>query len=140
MRTVLKMAMLAMALALTPAAAQEATHGAPPLAGVWSIGDAKRCDAGPAWVFLADGYYAEVQLPAGPIGALGIWRDEGAAIAYTHTHLPFAGLEATMPVRRLRIIERTAERIAAIAPRGNTRIFHRCPPGTLQAPAGKDGH
>ena len=31
--------------------------------GIWSLGDTKNCETGPAWVFLADGYYAEVKLP-----------------------------------------------------------------------------
>lgn len=35
----------------------------PTMAGIWSLGDTKDCASGPAWVFLTDGYYAEVQLP-----------------------------------------------------------------------------
>ena len=58
-----------------------------------------------------DGYYAEVQLPDGAPAAVGIWRDEGDAIAYTHAHMPFEGHERPMRVRHLTIEERTAEKL-----------------------------
>lgn len=45
----------------TPVASIPATLSAMP--GVWSLGETRNCQAGPAWVFLAEGYYAEVKLP-----------------------------------------------------------------------------
>lgn len=73
-------ALIGTSLLVGPALAQD--DGTPAsLAGVWSLGETASCEAGPAWVFFADGYYAEVQPPDGAPAALGIWRDEGDAIA-----------------------------------------------------------
>ena len=59
------------------------------IAGVWSVGETQNCQNGPAWVFIADGYYVEVQLPDNGPQATGLWKDEGDAIAYTHDHTPY---------------------------------------------------
>lgn len=61
--------------------AQAATPDAAYMFGVWSLGETKNCDSGPARVFLADGYYAEVTLPDSRPSAIGLWKDEGSAIA-----------------------------------------------------------
>ncbi|MCK0099563.1 MULTISPECIES: hypothetical protein [Erythrobacteraceae] len=122
-----------------PALAQNDVTPAP-LAGVWSLGETASCESGPAWVFFADGYYAEVQLPDGAPAALRIWRDEGDAIAYTHAHMPFAGHERPMRVRHLTIEERSSERLVTRNYRGVARIFHRCPATSLKAPKGQSGH
>ena len=126
-------------ISIAPVSAQEQTTPAP-IAGVWSIGETQSCDSGPAWVFFADGYYAEVQLPDGAPAAVGIWRDEGDAIAYTHAHMPFEGHERPMRVRHLTIEERSAERLTMRNYRGDARVFHRCPAGSLKAPVGQSGH
>ena len=122
-----------------PALAQD--DGTPtPIAGVWSLGETASCESGPAWVFFADGFYAEVQLPDGAPAALGIWRDEGDAIAYTHAHMPFDGHEQPMRVRHLTIEERSSDRLVTRNYRGVARIFHRCPATSLKASEGQGGH
>ncbi len=129
----------AMALTFVPASAED--QGAPaPIAGVWSIGETRSCDAGPAWVFFADGYYAEVQLPDGAPSAVGIWRDESHAIAYTHAHMPFKGHEEPMKVRHLTIDERGAEKLITRNYRGESLLFHRCPASSLKAQNTSAGH
>lgn len=122
-----------LALLATPVAAEG-------LAGVWSIGEARNCVAGPAWVLFADGQYAEVTLPAGPISSVGVWKDEGQALAYTHAHLPFAGLEKPGTMRRMAMTARTADRLDMVSPTGRARAFHRCPADRLKAPAGAAAH
>lgn len=124
---------IAAAMIAAPAAASD-------LAGVWSLGEARNCDAGPAWVFFADGYYAEVTLPSSEAHALGLWRDEGKAVAYTHTHMPFAGHEKPMEQKRLTVVERTAEKLSTTNYRGVPRIFHRCPASALKASPGTAAH
>lgn len=119
-----------------PAYAQQSD----PIAGVWSLGDQPSCDTGPAWVFFADGFYAEVELPDGQPSAVGIWRDEGEAIAYTHAHMPFEGHASAMSVRHLTVERRTAERLDTRNYRGVARIFHRCPANALKAPSGPSQH
>ena len=118
----------ALILSSVPASAQDQSTLVP-IAGVWSLGETRSCDSGPAWVFFADG-------PA----AVGIWRDEGDAIAYTHAHMPFEGHERPMRVRHLTIEERTAEKLTTRNYRGVTRTFHRCPANSLKVPAGQDAH
>jgi hypothetical protein len=125
--------------------AQDVAAPAPPpaqsyLPGVWALGETRNCEAGPAWVFLADGYYVEVTLPNSGPSAVGLWRDEGGAIAYTHSHMPFADRNAPNELRRLIVEERAPDRLATRNYRGVARIFHRCPPGALRAPDGQAAH
>lgn len=131
------LALAAAAQAQTPSAA-----GAGPTAlpGIWSLGETKNCSAGPAWVFLADGYYAEVKLPDGGPFATGLWRDEGGAIAYTHSHMPFPDMLTANELRRLTVVERSADKLATRNYRGVARVFHRCPAGSLKTPAGQGEH
>lgn len=91
-------------------------------------------------MFFADGFYAEVELPDGQPSAVGIWRDEGEAIAYTHAHMPFEGHASAMSVRHLTVERRTAERLDTRNYRGVARIFHRCPANALKAPSGPSQH
>jgi len=56
-----RLALLVAGALAAPAPAQ--TFGPPYMPGVWSLGETRNCETGPAWVFLADGYYVEVQLP-----------------------------------------------------------------------------
>jgi hypothetical protein len=125
------------ALAL-PVQAAEPTPAYMP--GVWSLGETKNCETGPAWVFLADGYYAEVILPDKGPSATGLWKDEGNAIAYTHSHMPFSDMLAANEMKRLTVEERTLDRLATRNYRGTARIFHRCPAGALKAPSGQAVH
>ncbi len=108
--------------------------------GIWSLGETKNCTSGPAWVFLADGYYTEVTLPDNGPSATGLWRDEGNAIAYTHSHMPFPDMLATNELKRLTVVSRTPERLETRNYRGVARIFHRCPAGSLKAPTGQGEH
>lgn len=110
----------------TPAASTD-------LPGIWSLGEKASCSAGEAWVFTADGYYVEVTLPASPIHAVGVWEDKGTAIAYTHAHAPFASLANRQERRSFDVTARTANRIDAINYKGERRVFHRCPAGSLRA-------
>lgn len=110
------------------------------LTGVWSVGDTRSCDSGNAWVFLADGFYTEVKLKTGDISAAGIWRDEGDAIAYTHTHVPFKGHEKPMRVRHLTLEERTAQQLTAKNYRGEALLFHRCPASALEVKKSNERH
>ena len=128
-----------LAISIAPVSAMEQTAPAP-LAGVWSIGETRSCDSGPAWVFFADGFYAEVQLPDGAPAAVGIWRDEGDAIAYTHAHMPFDGHERPMRVRHLTIEERSADRLRMRNYRDDARVFHRCPASSVQKPNDRPSH
>lgn len=132
---------LASALAASAAASIVAESASPAyMPGVWSLGETKNCEAGPAWVFLADGYYAEVTLPdKGPF-ATGLWKDEGKAIAYTHSHMPFLDMMSANEMKRLTVEERRPDKLTTRNYRGVVRTFHRCPAGTLQAPAGQDAH
>lgn len=111
-----------------------------PIVGIWSLGETASCDAGNAWVFFADDLYAEVKLPDGGPSAVGIWRDEGDAIAYTHAHMPFEGHERPMRIRHLTIEDRTEERLVTRNYRGVPRVFNRCPATSLKVPDGGTGH
>jgi hypothetical protein len=108
--------------------------------GVWSLGETKNCATGPAWVFLADGYYAEVTLPSTGPSATGLWKDEGNAIAYTHSHMPFPDVMKANELKRLTVEERTPDRLVTRNYRGVARIFHRCPVDALKAPSGQAAH
>lgn len=125
--------------------AAAASEGAQPpqetnIAGIWSLGETRNCESGPAWVFLADGYYAEVKLPnEGPF-ATGLWKDEGRAIAYTHSHMPFSDMLAANEMKRLTVEDRTPDRLVTRNYRGVPRIFHRCPADSLKVPPGQAEH
>jgi hypothetical protein len=120
------------------AAAEPSLDGGLP--GVWSLGETRNCAAGPAWVFLADGYYVEVKLPdQGPFAA-GIWKDEGHAIAYTHSHMPFPDMLNPNALKRLTVVARTADRLDLRNYKGVARVFHRCPADALKAPPGQEAH
>lgn len=108
--------------------------------GIWSLGETKNCETGPAWVFLADGYYAEVKLPNIGPSATGLWKDEGSAIAYTHSHMPFPDMMKANDMKRLTVDERTPDRLVTRNYRGVARIFHRCPMGALKAPPRQEAH
>ena len=121
-------------LTLMALAAAVAAPPATALPGVWSLGEARNCQSGPAWVFLADGLYAEVKLPdMGPF-AIGLWRDEGTAVAYTHSHMPYPDMLKANEMKRLVIDSRTADTLVTHNYRGVPRIFHRCDPSVLKAP------
>ncbi|NBW75847.1 MAG: hypothetical protein EBR34_08605 [Sphingomonadaceae bacterium] len=91
-------------------------------------------------MFLADGYYAEVQLPDRGPSATGLWKDEGKAIAYTHSHMPFKDMMTPNELKRLTVEERTADRLVTRNYRGVPRIFHRCPDDALKANAAQVEH
>lgn len=129
-----------MILTMMIAAATAAAPTPAPMLGVWSLGETKNCAAGPAWAFLADGYYAEVTLPDIGPSAIGLWRDEGTAIAYTHSHMPFPDMMAANEMKRLTVVERTQDKLVTKNYRGVARVFHRCPAGSLKAPAGQAAH
>ena len=132
---------LASALALSATVSTAADMASPAyMPGVWSLGDTKNCETGPAWVFLADGYYAEVTLPDKGPSATGLWKDEGSAIAYTHSHMPFPDMMAANEMKRLTVEERTTDKLTTRNYRGVPRIFHRCPADALKAPAGQPAH
>lgn len=117
-----------------------AAASASAMPGVWSLGETRNCASGPAWVFLADGYYAEVRLPnEGPF-ATGLWRDEGSAIAYTHSHMPFTDMLKVNELKRLTVEQRTVDRLLTRNYRGVARVFHRCPADSLKAPPGQAEH
>lgn len=134
-------AILASALAISATTSTAADPVAPAyMPGVWSLGETKNCETGPAWVFLADGYYAEVTLPDKGPSATGLWKDEGSAIAYTHSHMPFPDMMASNEMKRLTVEERTPDKLVTKNYRGVARVFHRCPAGSLTAPAGQAAH
>lgn len=110
------------------------------LPGIWSLGEAKNCETGPAWVFLADGYYAEVKLPDQGPSATGLWKDAGGAISYTHSHMPFSDRLTPNDLKRLTVVERTNDKLVTKNYRGVDRIFHRCPASAVKAPAGQAEH
>lgn len=118
------------------AAAPESVY----MPGVWSLGETKNCESGPAWVFLADGYYAEVTLPNSGPSATGLWKDEGTAIAYTHSHMPFPDMLTPNEMKRLTVEKRVPDRLVKRNYRGVARIFHRCPVDALKAPAAQAAH
>lgn len=111
-----------------------------PLPGVWAVGEPAACADGNAWVFFKEGFYAEVKLPGGPTSAIGIWRDAGDSLIYSHAHMPFAKLADGQPERRMVFKSRDADRFQATAPSGTVRTFNRCPEGTLKAPPNGNGH
>lgn len=129
-----------MAIFLMAAASTAAPTSPSTMPGVWSLGEARNCETGPAWVFLADGYYVEVTLPDRGPSATGIWKDEGGAIAYTHSHLPFPDMLTPNEPKRLTIEQRTADKLVTRNYRGVARIFHRCPVTALKALAGQGEH
>jgi hypothetical protein len=135
----LRLASALVCLGLSSAAAAQQPASAS-IAGVWSLGETRNCSTGPAWVFLADGYYAEVKLPnEGPF-ATGLWKDEGGAISYTHSHMPFPDMLKANELKRLTVEERTEDRLVTRNYRGVARIFHRCPADSLKAPPGQAEH
>lgn len=134
------LALLSAATALQPTPASPPTTPAPSIVGLWSLGETRNCDSGPAWLFHADGYYVEVTLPDQGPSAVGRYVDEGGAIAYTHSHMPFSDGMAANEMRRLTVVERTADRLSTRNYRGVARIFHRCPMTALRAPAGQAAH
>lgn len=131
------------ALLMTTTAVQ-ATPATPPpapsIVGLWSLGETRNCESGPAWLFHADGYYVEVTLPDQGPSAVGRWVDEGGAIAYTHSHMPFSDGAAPNELRRLTVVERTADLLSTRNYRDVARIFHRCPMTALRAAARQAGH
>lgn len=132
---------VASALAVSAAVSVAGESPAPAyLPGVWSIGETKNCASGPAWAFLADGYYAEVTLPdKGPL-AMGLWKDEASALAYTHSHMPFPDMLKVNTMSRMTIDQRTPDMLVMKNARGMKRVFHRCPAGSLKAPAAQAAH
>ena len=122
-------AILLAVLVAGPASAQS-------LVGVWSVGEKRACEQGPAWVLFADGLYAEVTLPSGPSSALGLWKDEDKSLAYTHAHMPFTGPEVPATMSRMTIETRAADRLDMRNARGAARTFHLCPAASLKAPVG----
>lgn len=135
----LRLASALVCLGLPSAAAAQQPASAS-IAGVWSLGETRNCSIGPAWVFLADGYYAEVKLPnEGPF-ATGLWKDEGGAISYTHSHMPFPDMLKANELKRLTVEERTEDRLVTRNYRGVARIFHRCPADSVKAPPGQAEH
>lgn len=136
----IRLALTFIAFATAGAANAEETPVSQALPGVWSLGETKNCDTGPAWVFLADGYYAEVKLPdQGPF-ATGLWKDEGSALAYTHSHMPFPDMMTPNEMKRLTVDERTADKLVTRNYQGVPRVFHRCPSSALKAPSGQAKH
>lgn len=137
MKVGLILSMVSLAAASSAGAQQSSENS---IAGIWSLGETRNCASGPAWVFLADGYYAEVKLPnEGPF-ATGLWKDEGKAIAYTHSHMPFPDMLKANEMKRLTVEERTDDRLVTRNYRGVSRIFHRCPADSLKAPPGQAEH
>lgn len=131
-------AILATLSGAAPAVAESAQGN--DIAGIWSLGETRSCQSGLAWVFLADGYYAEVTLPDKGPSATGLWRDEGSAIAYTHSHMPFPDMMTANELKRLTVEARTPDKLVTRNYRGVPRIFHRCPAGSLKAPPGQAEH
>jgi hypothetical protein len=123
-----------------PAAAPAGQSDTVPLSGLWALGESRNCEQGPAWLFMADGYYVEVSLPNSGPTAVGLWRDEGNAIAYTHSHMPFADREKPNELKRLAIESRSPDLLVTRNYRGVARIFHRCPADALRAPDGQAAH
>ncbi len=119
---------------------QAATPDAAYMPGVWSLGETKNCESGPAWLFLADGYYAEVTLPDKGPAATGLWKDEGNAIAYTHSHMPFPDMMKANEMKRLTVEERTPDKLVTKNYKGVPRVFHRCPVDAVKAPANQAAH
>lgn len=127
--------LLAVALGQAPT-----STSVPSLTGVWSLGETRNCSTGPAWIFLADGYYVEATLPDRGPSAVGLWKDEGSAIAYTHSHMPFSDRDTPNELKRLTIEKRSADLLVTRNYRGVARVFHRCPADALKAPAGQAAH
>jgi hypothetical protein len=127
------------ALALTSATTAIAQTPAS-IAGVWAIGDKADCKTGNAWLFHKDGYYAEVALPDKGPKAVGMWKDDGATIAYTHSHMPFADMVTGAPARRFTVEARTADRLTLKTYRGTPLVMTRCPADAVKAPAGQAEH
>lgn len=91
-------------------------------------------------MFLADGYYGEVTLPNQGPSATGLWRDEGGAIAHSHSHMPYPDMLTPNDLKRLKIERRTTDRLDTRNYRGEPRIFHRCATEALKAPDLAKGH
>lgn len=72
--------------------------------------------------------------------ATGMWREEGDVIAYTHSHMPFPDKLASNEMKRLPVVSRTPERIDMRNHLRVARVFHRCPAGSLNAPANQNQH
>lgn len=127
-------------LALMAAAAATANPAPGAIPGIWSIGATRNCASGPAWVFMADGYYVETRLPDGALSATGTWREDGDKLYYTHSHTPFADMLTRNEPRAFTVVVRTADRLDLKTYRGDVRVFHRCPAGSLKAPVGTAAH
>lgn len=132
-------ALIVQATAPIQAPASPAPKPKSDLSGIWSIGETRNCETGQAWLLMADGYYAEVMLPDGAPRAMGRWRDDGAALSYTHSHPPFADRHDVHEMKQLTIEQRTPDRLAMRNYRGTARIFHRCPDESLKTVAEAEG-
>jgi hypothetical protein len=126
--------------ALATTAATAATAPPPSIVGVWAIGETANCATGNAWVLHADGYYVEIALPDKGPKAVGMWKDEGAIIAYTHSHMPFADMASGAPPRKFTVEARTSDRLTMKTYRGTPIIFNRCPADAVKAPTGGAEH
>lgn len=104
--------------------------GAESLVGTWSFDGRTRCKTGPAWIFSADGSYSEVMLPDRRPRAKGRWRERGVTIFYSLAvpgELP--GRAAPLN-KRMKIVERSPDRLVAIGGRRVRHVMHRCEEGS----------
>lgn len=126
-------------LALSASASAE-NAPAPSIVGVWSVGETSNCESGTAWAFHKDGYYVEVKLPDKGPTSVGMWKDNGATIDYTHSHMPFADMATGAPPRTFTVEARTADKLTLKTYRGTPLIMNRCPVDAVKTPAGQAEH
>lgn len=100
--------------------------GANSLIGIWSFDGRTACRAGPAWIFAADGTYSEVMLPDRRPRAQGRWTERNGTIFYSLAQ-PGERPRAAGPLsKRMKIIERSPDRLVAIGGRRVRHVMHRC--------------
>lgn len=102
------------------------SSGVGDLVGTWSFDGTTRCKAGRAWILSADGSYSEVLLPDRRALAKGHWRERGGNLFYSLAR-PEAQWPHQAPLnKRMRIVERSADRLVAIGGPRVRHVMHRC--------------
>lgn len=95
------------------------------LIGTWSFDARQACRSGPAWVFADDGTYSEIALPDRRPRAHGRWREQDGTIFYSLAQP--AGSPVVAPLdKRMRILERSDNRLVALGGRRVRHVMHRC--------------
>ena len=100
--------------------------GAPSLVGTWSFDGTARCRSGRAWILSADGTYSEVMLPDLRPLTRGRWNERNGTIVYSLARPGALSHQGGTLSKRMKIVERSANRLIAISNPRVRHVMHRC--------------